>query len=279
MAYKSILSVWDGRDASRPALDLAIETVRAENGHLTVLCLGIDHVQPGLYYGGVAPTVITDNIERARAEARANHARAEEILGASGINWSAQAVVAQLSGLSHVVGGAARYSDLVVLPRPYGEGVDEAAPMILEAALFDGEAPVLVCPPRPVAEPPGRRIVIAWNESPEAMAAVRAALPLIRRAEVVDIAIVDPRPRAADEADPGFELSQMLARHGAEVTVSILARTVPRIAEVLQRHATDTGADLIVMGAYGHSRFREAILGGATRDMLEDVDIPVLMAR
>jgi nucleotide-binding universal stress UspA family protein len=73
-------------------------------------------------------------------------------------------------------------------------------------------------------------------------------------------------------------LSQLLARHGVRAEVSVLARTLPRASEVLCRHATDINADMVVMGAYGHSRFREAILGGATRNMLEIADLPVFMA-
>ena len=70
----------------------------------------------------------------------------------------------------------------------------------------------------------------------------------------------------------------MLARHGANVEVSVLAKTAPRVSEVIMRHARDIDANLVVMGAYGHSRFREAIMGGATRDMLEGAQIPVFMA-
>lgn len=277
MAYKSIMAVWDGREESRPALDRAMALVRAESGHLSVLCLGIDRIQPGLYYAGATPAIMSENIELARDEAKANEAGARAILEGSDINWSCQAMVAQISGISHVVGQMARFNDLVVLAQPYGGNTGEEAATVLEAAMFQGHAPVLVCPGEGDAVP-GKRIVIAWNQSAEAMAAIKAALPLIRKAEAVDIAIVDPGAHGEGQADPGTELSAMLARHGAKVTVSVLAKTVPRIAEVLQRHVSDTNADLLVMGAYGHSRFRESILGGATRDMLEDITVPVLMA-
>ncbi len=278
MAYKSILTIWDGRDESRAALDQAIRMVKVENGHLNVLCLGIDRIQPGLYYAGATPMVMGESIEMARQEAQEFEASATAILENSGVNWSCQAMVAQLNGLSHVVGMTARFNDLVVMARPYGGGSGEEAAMVLEAAMFQGHAPVLVCPPDAADQVPGKRVVIAWNQSAEAMAAIRAALPMIRDADAVDVAIIDPPQHGEEQADPGFELSQMLARHGASVSVSVLARTVPRIAEVLQRHASDFNADLIVMGAYGHSRFRESIMGGATRDMLEDVSLPVLMA-
>lgn len=277
MAYKSILAIWDGRETSRPALDLAVDMVRAEDGHLNVLCLGVDRVQPGLYYAGATPTVMSESIETARQEARDNESSATEILEGSGINWSVQAMIAQISGISHAVGTAAWFNDLVVLPQPYGGDYGEEASIQLEAALFQGHAPVLVCPHK-AQEIPGKRIVVAWNESPEALAAIRAALPFIKKADTVDVAIIDPGRHDENQADPGAQLSRMLARHGANVTVSVLARTMPRISEVLQRHVSDFGADMIVMGAYGHSRLRESILGGATRDMLEDVTVPVLMA-
>ncbi|MCB1368446.1 MAG: universal stress protein [Rhodobacteraceae bacterium] len=277
MAYKSVMTVWDGRDESRAALDMAVALVRAESGHLSILCLGIDRIQPGLYYAGATPAIMTENIELARDEAKASEASVHAILDGSDINWSCRAMVTQISGISHVVGQMARFNDLVVLAQPYGGNTGEEAATVLESAMFQGHAPVLVCPPAG-GKIDGKRIVIAWNQSAEAMAAVKAALPLIRKADAVNIAIIDPGAHDEGQADPGAELSTMLARHGAKVTVSVLAKTVPRIAEVLQRHVSDTDSDLLVMGAYGHSRFRESIIGGATRDMLEDVTVPVLMA-
>jgi nucleotide-binding universal stress UspA family protein len=95
----------------------------------------------------------------------------------------------------------------------------------------------------------------------------------------VDIAIIDPPLHAADRSDPGGELSLWLARHGVKAEVAVLARSQPRISDILLRFAQDKGSDALVMGAYGHSRLREAVLGGATRDMLRAVPLPVLMAR
>ena len=73
-------------------------------------------------------------------------------------------------------------------------------------------------------------------------------------------------------------LCQMLVRHKVHADVAVLARTQSRVSDVLARHAADLNADMLVMGAYGHSRFREAILGGATRNMLEQAEVPVFMA-
>ena len=92
------------------------------------------------------------------------------------------------------------------------------------------------------------------------------------------IAVIDPPQHGPERSDPGGMLCQMLVRHGVKAEVSVLARTLPRISDILARHVRDQNADLLVMGAYGHSRLREAILGGATRNMLEQTEIPVLMA-
>jgi nucleotide-binding universal stress UspA family protein len=104
-------------------------------------------------------------------------------------------------------------------------------------------------------------------------------LPVLARASQVEIVVVDPPRHGPDRSDPGGRLAQMLARHGIRADIRILARTMPQISDVLARQVEDSGADLLVMGAYGHSRLREAILGGATRNTLEKSKVPVLMIK
>ena len=119
---------------------------------------------------------------------------------------------------------------------------------------------------------------MAWNESRESLAAIRAALPFLTAAKLVRICVIDPPEHGPERSDPGGMLSQMLARHGVHCEIDVLSKTLPRVSDVLSRHVVDTDAQMLVMGAYGHSRFREAILGGATRNMLEKAPVPVLMA-
>jgi nucleotide-binding universal stress UspA family protein len=166
----------------------------------------------------------------------------------------------------------------VVLPKPYGKDLPADAPVIVEAAMFQGGAPVIVLAGDTAPDLAPKKIVVAWNESAEAMAAIRRALPLLVAAERVSVCMVAPERHGSDSSDPGAELSRMLSRHGAKVEVTLLPQTLPRVSEVIARHVADIGADMLVMGAYGHSRFREAILGGATRHMLEHAKVPVFMA-
>lgn len=278
MAFKSLMTVLTSAEAIEPTLSAAVDLARREDAHLEVLCLGIDRTQAGYYYAGAAIVLQQEMIDRADEEARALDAKVQDRLGREDIRWSSEAAVAQLGALNGLVAIRARFNDMVILPKPFGKGRGQEEEAIVEAALFDGQTPVLVLPDTGPGAKLGGRIVVAWNQSSEALAAVRLAMPLLRKAELVDIAVIDPPKHGPERSDPGGPLSQMLARHGVRAEVSVLAKTLPKVSDILMRHVHDVNADLIVMGAYGHSRFREAILGGATRSMLEQADVPVFMA-
>jgi nucleotide-binding universal stress UspA family protein len=94
----------------------------------------------------------------------------------------------------------------------------------------------------------------------------------------VDITVIDPPPHGVERSDPGGLLCQMLVRHGVHAEVTVLARSLPRVSDVLARHVLDEDADMLVMGAYGHSRLREFILGGVTRSLLREMTVPVLLS-
>ncbi|MEM0935398.1 MAG: universal stress protein [Pseudomonadota bacterium] len=276
MAYKSILTVVMGGSVEGAALPGAIAMAKQHDAHLEVLALGVDHSTPGYYYAGANAMIEQQAVDRARDEAAQSEAAVCAAMEGLPVRWSVVTGVAQIGTIQHIVGGHARFSDLVVLPKPYGDGRSSADEAVLEAALFSGHVPVLVLPDGQELDAP-RRIVIAWNQSPEAMGAIRAALPLLVEADLSNIVIIDPPRHSADRSDPGGYLSQMLSRHGAKPEVAVIAGTMPKVADVLARHCMDKDADLLVMGAYGHSRFREALLGGATRDVLEGAPLPVLM--
>lgn len=281
MAYKSILTVLTRAEDAALAIGSAARLAMAQDAHLDVLVLGVDRTQVGYSYIGSGAVMMQVSLDRAEAEARATEAAVAAALAAQPQNLraSVEAAVTQLGALGDLVAQRARFADLVVLPRPYGDGKGAESEAVIESALFEGKAPVLVLPEKGLgtADQP-KRIIIAWNQSAEAMVAARAALPLLKAAETVDITVIDPPTHGAERSDPGGMLCQMLVRHGVHAEVSVLARSLPRVSDVLARHIWDQNADLVVMGAYGHSRLREAILGGATRNMLEKAEIPVLMA-
>lgn len=278
MSYKSILTIVTDPAAAGSQLETAIAIARRQDAHLDVLCLGVDRTQTGYYYAGATAFVQQEVLDRAQQDAREVEAAVKARLGAEDIRWGSDTLVVQIGAIATVVGLRARFADLVVMGRPYGKGRGQELEAVVEAALFEGQVPVLIVPDGYSGAAAAARVVVAWNQSNEAMSAVRKALPALKAAQLVDITVIDPPTHGPERSDPGGQLSQMLARHSVHAEVSVLAKTMPRVSDVLNRHVRDTNADMIVMGAYGHSRFREAILGGATRNMLELAEVPVLMA-
>ncbi|AUH35494.1 universal stress protein [Paracoccus tegillarcae] len=279
MAYKSILTVLSS-NVQMAQLDAARQIARHEDAHLDILCLGLDLSQPGYYFPGGAPYVFQQGLEAAETEAETLRTAVNEQLANDGdLRWGVESVVAQLGGVANLVGHRARYVDLTIMSQPYGEGAAGSAETVTEAAMFEGDCPILVVPRDGLLSTRFRRVLVAWNQSNEAMTAIRRALPLLRQAERVEITVIDPTRAGFEGAEPGSGLARMLTRHGVQAEIAVLARTASSVSEQINRHALDMDADLIVMGAYGHSRFREAILGGATRNMLENATLPVFMAR
>jgi nucleotide-binding universal stress UspA family protein len=277
MAYKSVFTVITENDAEKIVLDNAVTVAVEQDAHLDVLCLGIDRSQIGYYYPGENALILQEAIDSALAES----ARIEETVKAAMIGaelrWSSEADVTQLGDIGRHVGWRARFADLVVLPKPYGKDRLTEHEQITEACLFEGRAPILILPAQSTPEAL-QTPLIAWNETPEALAAVRAALPLLQQARDVHIVVIDPPVHGPTRSDPGGLLATWLSRHGVSAQIEVLAKTMPHVSDQISRHAQDISADLIVMGGYGHSRFRQAILGGATRNMLESTELPIFLA-
>ncbi len=278
MAYKSILTVVTDPAVLAATLTIATDLCRAEAAHLDVLCIGLDRTQLTGFYPGDGAILLDQTLQQAQTEAEALYQSAKALLQQQDIRWSLDWGSAQMGGTGTLVAERARFVDLVVVPRPAADAQNRDADLIIEAALFDGGVPVLVVPQAGLPPNWGENVIVGWNQSREAMRAIRGAMPLLLGAKSVSITIIDPPRHGPERSDPGGPLSQMLARHGIHAEVSVLARTMPRVSDVLKRHARDKGATLIVMGAYGHSRLREFVLGGATRAMIDGTEVPVFLA-
>ena len=278
MDYKTLLTVLTDDTIAAAQLDQAAGLANACDAHLDILCLGVDRTQYGYYYGGPDAVILQETLTQAENQASGLRDLAKDRMARAGDRWSTSNGVVQLSDIGRHVAYRARFADLVIAPRPYGEGRGPELVGVVEAAMFEGRVPVLVMPDAARLESKPKTVLVAWNESVEAMAAIRKSLPFLVAADTVRITVIDPPQHDSDRSDPGAMLGQMPARHGAKCEIDVLSNTMYRVSDVLNRHATDTDADMIVMGAYGHSRFRQSILGGATRSMLEKAAVPVLMA-
>lgn len=274
MGYRSILTYCDADDESGDRLEAAIAVARELEGHLTTVAFGYDPDIAAYPYAYGAMTGIEELYARAVESARERGAAADARLQRAGILGDVVTEVCTYAAMAMTFGQRARFADLVVLGRIYGEGADESAASALEGALFDGDSAVLACPAGTSGLDLGT-VIVAWNESREALRAVRRALPLLRKAGEVEILMIG---EPSGDADPAQPLATMLARHGAKVDVFIHPDSGLSVADKLRQRIVERGAGLVVMGAYGHSRFREYVLGGVTREILTEVPVPVLLA-
>ena len=183
------------------------------------------------------------------------------------------------SYLSSEVGVRAHYADLAVVARPDTAGQTASPPGFVQSLVLSSDRPIIVFPPRSTVSRV-RRIVVAWNARREAVRAVADALPLLARAEAVEVLVVEhDRHQAGHRQELGADIARHLARHGAQVEVRRLSSGGKDVGRLLLSQAAAFGADLLVMGAYGHSHLSEWIFGGVTRTILREAGLPVLMSR
>ncbi|MDW3224472.1 MAG: universal stress protein [Paracoccaceae bacterium] len=277
MAFKTIFTALSSFETSKFALEQAASLVQAEDAHLEVMCVGVDRSHSNYYEVGANAAILQAAIQQADTQAKEIQAQVTGWLEGSNLRWNVTTAVTTLADAGRPLSRAARFADLCISPLPYRDHSSPEESLILETMMLDAGCPTIVAPE---GDPVGRpeRIVIAWNESAEALRAVRAAIPLMRAAKEVHIAIIDPPEHAPDRSDPGGALAVMLSRHDIGCDIQVMSRGGAKISERLRRHVTETNSQMLIMGGYGHSRFREAVLGGATREMLEHTTVPVFMA-
>lgn len=279
MTYSSILTVLtDGPDPFR-GVNAAIALATAHDAHLDILAVGVDRSVQGFAYTEMSATMLELGVKEAKKEAARLEEEAQAKLALTALRSAVSTIVCSSGMLPGAIRRHARFADIVVLPAPYGDATSGEEPVIVEAALFDAHVPVLVLPQGHTEWSTPRKVAIGWNESDEALRAIRSARPLLATADNTYISIIDPPQHGPDRSDPGGLLAQYLARHGARCEIDVLARSLPRISDILVRQCTDRSVDMLVMGAYGRTRWSEAMFGGATRDMLEKSLVPLFLAR
>jgi len=279
MAFKTILTVAGPEAPWRGDLKLAADLCEQAEMHLSVLVMTLAAPPP---IGEYAAVVSDGWLQERQADMKRLDARKEEIsafVAASAVSGDVVSGYPEVAWADEMVGRRARYADLT-LAGPELLNTETLKEKVVEGALFWSGKPLLLIPEgaQPTLEP--KRVLVAWDTRIEATRAVREALELLSAADEVRLAIVDPvEGERFHGEEPGADAATFLARHGASVTVDRLPSENHSVADVLRRHAVDTGAQMLVMGAYGHSRLRERIFGGVTRSMLEASPIPVFLAR
>jgi nucleotide-binding universal stress UspA family protein len=280
MAFKTILTIAAPDTPWRGDLELVSGLCEQAGAHLSVLAMTLAAPLPvGDYNSAFVPDGWVHERERDLERLEACRREIAGVLAQGVVPGDVVTGYPEISWADEMVGRRARYADLTLV----GPALPDGHPLrqqAIEGVLFWSGKPLLLVPAgmRPTLAP--ERVLVAWDARIEAMRAVREALDLLAAAREVRLVLVDPAKGERFHGDePGADAATFLARHGVRVTVDRLPAEGHTVAEVLRRHAVDTNAELLVMGAYGHSRLRQRILGGVTRSVLEDPPMPVFLAR
>ncbi|MGN7881361.1 universal stress protein [Ensifer sp. 22460] len=275
MPYKTILNVL-GEDRADEDLQVATKLAGEVGAHLSTLFVTMAPVPTGRYQT-LSPSWLEVR-ERNLEKLSERVTKFRQRLATTDLSFDVDSVYADVAGPAYDIGERAIYADLVVA----GPGVfanDDLKSQVVSGGLFQAGRPVIFVPRDANATLGPKTILLAWDSRPSAAHAAREALEMMKMAQSVHVTMVDPVAASRVSGDePGADIATYLARHGINVSVETLPSSGHFVTDTLLRHALDINADLIVMGAYGHSKLLELILGGVTKSMLKEANLPILMA-
>jgi nucleotide-binding universal stress UspA family protein len=278
MAYKDLLVHVDDTRSCAGRLQAAVDLAVAHEAHLTGVYIIADPSPAAFVSGYVPPDVLEMLQQRARERAEAALARFAEVATRNQISFETRIDRVLYTAVADALATNARYADLAIVGQADPDDGEMPSYLPEEVTLASGR-PSLVIPY--IGPPPtlGQRVTVAWNASREAARAANDALPILKRAQAVDVVTVNPNDAPSGHGEePGADIALHLARHAIKVEVERIETRELDVANTILSHVADRGSDLLVMGAYGHSRLRELVLGGVTRTILRDMTVPVLMA-
>ncbi|RNC95648.1 MAG: universal stress protein [Oricola sp.] len=259
-------------------LEAAVDFCRNNDAHLSVLLIGLAPPPPV----ATDTVVISDNwaaqSEAAKQELHERGSEIEQHLAKAGISAEIKRWLMMEHSIEAGTAEHALFADVTFLSRTFPQERGFAR-QVVSGVVFGAGRPIIVADPAQFGTLSWGTILIGWDNEKPAARAVAEALPLLAAADNVHILCVDPDavPQRDGEA-PGWDLATYLARHGVQTTVHTQPSGGNPVATVLADFAEDLGADGLVMGAYGHSRLRQRLLGGTTRSLIETGKLPILMA-
>lgn len=276
-SIKSVFTAYteEGQGEHDTALSYALSLAEQAGAHLTIQAAAMRYAVPASFVGDFGTAFVNAENRRISELAERFAERAKTNTGLAGVTSTIETPQLIYADLADRLVSEARVHDLSVLD--IEKDAAERDRGLIEAALFDSGRPVIIVPPGSETFAAGR-ILIAWDGSAGAARAVAEARPFLKGAEVEILSVTGEKDLSRLVA--GAELAPHLARHGASVTVRNVA--VPSgsdVAETIRQAATDFRADLIVCGAYKHSRLREWLIGGVTQSLLKSTSLPLLMSR
>lgn len=273
-----------GKDASNTELAKKLETLRAIPAHAVVLIVG--EMPPFPYYAVGVPLYGTADVpvewqEDVAAYKAALQARADEVetvLQQHDVSGEVSTIICEPSSVADAIARRAMLCDMAIISEDLREP-EMLFKQVVHGVLFQSPIGILLNDHDASTIGNSKKIFVAWTTHLHSARAVHQALPFLREADEVIIATIDPVMTAfRDGEDPGVDVAKWLTHHGCTVTVQQYPSGGKDIGDCILDKSEEVGADLIVMGSYGHSRTRQAFFGGTTRTLIEQTERPVFLA-
>ena len=282
MSYKTIVVHIDDRKESVARIRLALEMAQACRARLVALAVMPRPQMPASIEGMSATADVLTIQEDANRERLAMARQLfDETVKGSNVEVEFHGVVADATG---AMNQEMLYADIgVVGQRDPDQTIGDMYASMPESVAMESRRPVMVVPHIGYSKPVGRRVLLAWNDSPEAMRAATEAMPLLQAAEKVTLLVIDGHKRdvelnGQDHDAPGAKAAGWLARHGVNVEVVSDISDGTDVGSIILSRVSDLDIDLLVMGIYGHSKLRETLFGGASKTLLGHMTVPTLIA-
>lgn len=277
MGLKDILVHVDRSRRCEERLEAAINLAAAHDAHLIGLYVLTYARIPGYIRAEINEDVLKFQIESARAAAHKAETMFNDRVGRAGVKAEWRCVEGDLLP---VLSLHARYADIAIVGQRDPEWKDTGDdPGMPDQLVLSIGRPVLVVPHVGQYPAIGKRVMVAWDASRLATRAVNDALPLLVKAKKVAVIAVNPEGGEEGHGEiPSADICLHLARHGVKAEAQHIYAKDMSVGDMMLSRAADEGIDLIVTGAYGHARWRELVLGGVTRYLLNHMTVPVLMS-
>ncbi|MEM1195142.1 MAG: universal stress protein [Pseudomonadota bacterium] len=270
---KSILLHIGGDTAMEARLQVALDIARATNAHITCLqAVSYEVFAPGDFYG----SAVAAAMPRIREAAEALREKLETHLEKEDVSWEWQF----FSGMAetHLLEQSALHDLILVGPTDIGSDGTRLPSSMAGDLAIRAPTPVLVVPRHIKGFDVRAPVLVGWNGSAESCLALRGAVPLLAMADMVYLASIEERSDRRRFDFPPTDGARYLSRHGIETEIISIPRGEAKVADTLFSAAQFRECGMIVMGAYGHSRLAELLLGGVTRRSLTDPQLPIFMA-
>jgi nucleotide-binding universal stress UspA family protein len=275
--FKDIIVPQIGSSSDDEALLAAVRLARALQSHLTVLELVSLPYPVVSAWGPSADFVIGDLYQQMQAQGEANVSRLNTRLRGEHISHEVRLVQSFYGAPAQVAAQQAVHADISVVSGVAGDTVEgDLGRSYFGSLLLNSGRPVLVIPQGSSAALPPATVLVAWTPTRESSRALHDALPMLLAARSVHLIVVVENGDDSAEKRGMTEITAHLDRHGVKVQAKLQKKEGATTAALLLEHAAHVGADMLVVGGFGHSRFREWAFGGVTRELLFEAKLPIL---